>query len=323
MTDLSQRLADIHTSAIMYFVIVLTIVRLLLVKRQNSLARAIVEIADAALFASVLMFMIVLPFVVKSFYIPSGSMRPTLIDDDHILVNKFLYRLHTPSHQDVVVFTAPPEALASAGEKADPDGAPTDYIKRLIGLPGDIIEVHAGVIKVGPPNGQQIKTHDDVREALQILDPDRQHVKFFADHIEVYDGSSANWLKISKQDLAAKLGFPGQPITIYPGYVVRNGVKLVEPYIAEDPDYDLKLTAAGSLIRDERGIHLDSADYDGGIRGFDDTRSTPVPRGRVLVLGDNRNDSNDSSRWGPLDETRLVGKAFLIFYPFDRVGVIH
>ena len=189
MTDLSQRLADVHTSSIMFFVIGLTVIRLLLVKRQSGFARAVVEIADAALFASVLMFMIVLPFVVKSFYIPSGSMRPTLVDDDHILVNKFLYRMHSPNHGDVVVFTAPPQALESAAEKPDADGAPTDYIKRLIGLPGDIIEVHAGYILVGPLNGQEMKSHDDVREALQILDADRQHVISFGPHRTLATGA--------------------------------------------------------------------------------------------------------------------------------------
>jgi signal peptidase I len=269
------------------------------------------------------MFMIVLPFVVKSFYIPSGSMRPTLIDDDHILVNKFLYRARTPNRADVVVFTAPPQALASAGEKPEADGAPTDYIKRLIGLPGDVIEVHAGLIRVGPPGGQQIKSHDDVRAALQILDNDRQHIKFFTDHIEIFDGSSSSWTKMSKEELASKLGFAGQPIDVSPGYVVRNGAKLDEPYVAEDPDYDLKLLHGASLIRDDRGVHLDSDDFDGGIRGFESAKSQPIPPGDVIVFGDNRNDSNDSSRWGPLDEKRLVGKAFLIFYPFDRLRIIH
>jgi len=320
MTDISQRLADVQTSSIMYFVIVLTIVRLLLIKRQSSFARAIVEFDDAALFASVLMFMIVLPFLVKSFYIPSGSMRPTLIDDDHILVNKFLYRTHQPSHGDVVVFTAPPLALRSAAEKPEADGAPTDYIKRLIGLPGDVIEVHAGYVRVGPVGGEQIKSHEDVRESLGIYDGDHQHIKFMSDHIEVYDG--AEWTKMSKADLADKLKFPDQPIEIFPGYVTRNGVKLSEPYIAEDPDYDLKLYHGESLIRDERGEHYDSLDFSGGFRGFAAAKSEPIPSGEVMVFGDNRNDSNDSSRWGPLEENRLVGKAFLIFYPFDRMGLI-
>ncbi|MDR3709280.1 MAG: signal peptidase I [Capsulimonadaceae bacterium] len=322
MTELSQRLADVHISTISLFVIVLTVIRLLLIRRNSSFARAIVEMADAALFASVLMFMIVLPFLVKSFYIPSGSMRPTLVDDDHILVNKFLYRAKTPQRGDVVVFTAPDQALATAAEHPDPGGAPTDYIKRLIGLPGDIVEVHAGVVKLGPVGSQQIKTHQDVRSILQILDNDRQHVKFEPDGVEIWDGSSSTPQRIDKDQLADKLGFAGQPIEIDPGYVVRNGKRLNEPYIAEDPEYDLKVVNGESLIRDDRGVHVDGQDFEGGYRGFIAAQSNPIPPGEVMVFGDNRNDSNDSSRWGPLEQNRLVGRAFLIFFPFDRVGVI-
>ena len=322
MTELSQRLADLQISTISIVVIVLTIIRLNLIRRNGSFARAVVEIADAALFASVLMFMIVLPFIVKSFYIPSGSMRPTLIDDDRILVNKLLYRVRSPHRADVVVFTAPPEALRTAAEKPEPDGSPTDYIKRLIGLPGDVIEVHAGHVLIGPSASPQVKSHQDIRSALQILDNDADHVKFLPDGIEVYDHVSRTWAKIDKDQVAEKLGFAGQPITIVPGYVERNGQRIDEPYIAEDPEYDLKVYDGQSLIRDDRGIHIDGQDFDGGNRGFEATRSAPIPPGDVIVFGDNRNDSNDSSRWGPLSEKRLVGRAFFIFFPLDRVGLI-
>ena len=321
MTELSQRLADVHTDALMYFVIVLTVIRLVLVKRESPTSRAVVEIADAALFAAVLMFMIVLPFVVKSFYIPSGSMRPTLIDDDHILVNKFEYRFHEPSHKDVVVFTAPPEALKTAAESAEPDGSPTDYIKRLVGLPGDVVTVTAGLIKIGPPGAQQIKTHEDIRNAFGILDADRQHVKFTKNGVNIDDGTG-KWTTLTPDEIGEKLGFTGQQIEIDPGQVYVNGAPVAEPYVAEDPDYDLKLFHGGALIRDDQGERLNSMIYEGGPNHFDRVTPEAVPAGHVIVFGDNRNDSNDCSRWGPLDETRLVGRAFLIFYPFDRMRMI-
>ena len=48
-----------------------------------------------------------------------------------------------------------------------------------------------------------------------------------------------------------------------------------------------------------------------------------VPPGDLFVMGDNRNDSNDSHAWGPLDLRRIVGKAMFIFWPLNRIGLVH
>ena len=65
--------------------------------------KATVELLDALLIAFVLVFVIIRPFVVQSFFIPSESMEPTLRPSDRILVNKFLYRLNPPRRGDVIV----------------------------------------------------------------------------------------------------------------------------------------------------------------------------------------------------------------------------
>ncbi len=93
-----------------------------------------VELLDSGLIAFILVFVIIRPFVVQAFYIPSESMVPTLRPSDRILVNKFIYRLNPPKRGDVIVFDAPPQALQ------DGDGK-KDYVKRLIGLPGDKITI--------------------------------------------------------------------------------------------------------------------------------------------------------------------------------------
>jgi len=89
--------------------------------------------------------LLVKAFVVQAFYIPSGSMEPTLQISDRVLVNKLSYRFGDPSRGDIIVFEAPP------GE-ATPQIK--DLIKRVIGLPGDIVEGRDGHIYV---NGQLLQ----------------------------------------------------------------------------------------------------------------------------------------------------------------------
>jgi signal peptidase I len=117
--------------------------------------RSTLEFVDSGLMALALVFLIIRPFVVQAFYIPSGSMEPTLYGDqdkggppnDRILVNKFIYRFREPRRQDIVVFIAPDRVT---------NGERKDYIKRLIGLPGDLIEIRPGAVYVnGKPLDEQ------------------------------------------------------------------------------------------------------------------------------------------------------------------------
>jgi signal peptidase I len=84
-------------------------------------------------------------FVVQPFYIPSGSMEPTLIVGDKVLVNKLSYDFHSVHRGDVIVFKKPPNDF-SPGIK--------DLIKRVIGLPGETISARDGSVYI---NGQKLK----------------------------------------------------------------------------------------------------------------------------------------------------------------------
>lgn len=72
-------------------------------------------------------------FIFGLFYVPSGSMIPTLEVNDHVVVTKFTYHISKPKRGDIVVFNYP-VALKESGEKIK-------YVKRLIGLPGEKIEI--------------------------------------------------------------------------------------------------------------------------------------------------------------------------------------
>lgn len=175
-------------------------------------------------------------------------MEPTLQIHDVLLVNELDYRLHPPHRGDIVVF-APPVPSSS------------DFIKRVIGLPGDMIRVSDGTVYV-------------------------------------------------------------------------NGRPLAEPYVAQPPDYSLRVERYGIYVD---GSPLDSADADVPPRSMWQSPDR-IPQGFYFVMGDNRNQSDDSHVWGfaqlrgpfaagPLAHTSaragFVGRAFLLFWPLTRLRILN
>jgi signal peptidase I len=205
-------------------------------------------------------------FLVEPFKIPSGSMIPTLLVGDFILVNKYTYgvrlpvinkkivELNTPQRGDVVVFRYPP----------DPS---LDYIKRVVGLPGDKIVYRNKRLTI---NGQEIaqKKIDD------YLDRDRM---FYTPRFMETLGS------------------------------VEHDI-LVEP---DAPPYVQQIV---------RFPHSDKCHYNSeGV-------SCEVPAGHYFMMGDNRDNSQDSRFWGFVPDENLVGKAFFIWFNFGdlkRIGSFH
>ena len=80
-------------------------------------------------------------FVVQTFFIPSGSMEPTLQVGDRILVNKLSYDLHGVGRSDIVVFSRPADENCGGPEV-------NDLVKRVIGLPGETISVSGGYVYI-------------------------------------------------------------------------------------------------------------------------------------------------------------------------------
>jgi signal peptidase I len=93
----------------------------------------------AVVVGAVVVALLIKTFVAQAFYIPSASMEPTLKKDDRVLVNKLSYRLHDINRGDVVVFERPPQETATDIE---------DLIKRVVGLPGDVVTVVDGSVYV-------------------------------------------------------------------------------------------------------------------------------------------------------------------------------
>jgi signal peptidase I len=175
--------------------------------RKKSVVR---EYAEAILVA-VLLALLIRTFVVQAFKIPSGSMIPTLLVGDHILVNKFVYRFRDPVRGDVVVFKYPVDETR-------------DFIKRIIAVGG---------------------------ESLYIKDQ------------KIYVNCR-----------------PPEP--------------------------------SCSAIADPWGRWEDR------LAGpTSETTAVQVPPGSYFVMGDNRNNSQDSRYWGFVRGDKIKGKAFLIYWSWN------
>ena len=107
---------------------------------------------------SVLVALLVQAYLVKPYRIPSESMAATLKPGDRVLVNRVVYHLRQPKRGDVVVFKLPRDNT-------------TDYIKRVIGLPGDEIQMIHGVLHI---NGQEVKK-ERIDDFVQLDAKGREH----------------------------------------------------------------------------------------------------------------------------------------------------
>jgi signal peptidase I len=122
-------------------------------RKENSKRKSVFrEYAEAAAIA-VILALFIRTFVVQAFKIPSGSMEPTLLVGDHILVNKFLYGIKLPFIRKTIIPISDPERN-DVVVFVYPVDKSKDFIKRVIGLPGDRIEIKGQEIYI---NGQLFK----------------------------------------------------------------------------------------------------------------------------------------------------------------------
>ena len=113
-------------------------------RKRPSALRGLVEWV-LILAGALLVAFVVKTFLLQAFYIPSGSMEPTLEIQDRVLVNKLSYDLHDVNRGDIIVFRSPPGEESSSVK---------DLIKRVIALPGETVEARDGKIFI---DGRQLE----------------------------------------------------------------------------------------------------------------------------------------------------------------------
>jgi signal peptidase I len=175
-----------------------------------------------AILVAVVLALFIRTFVVQAFKIPSGSMQPTLLVGDHILVNKFIYGVKIPFLDK----TAIPVTAPKRGEVVVfkfPEDPKKDFIKRVIGIEGDVIEI--------------------------------RNKKVFLNN---------------------------QP------------------------------------MEDEYGTYMDPHIIPGTARPRDNFGPITVPSNSLFVMGDNRDHSYDSRFWKFVDLSKVKGKAFIIYWSWNR-----
>jgi len=187
-------------------------------KKKKSSLRENVE----AIVIAILLALFIRTFIVQAFKIPSGSMKETLLIGDHILVNKFIYGVKFPFLQKIIIPVKTPRRGDIIVFRF-PEEPGKDFIKRVIGIPGDVIEIK---------------------------------------NKEVY--------------------INGQPL-----------------------NHDF-------------GMHTDPRVIPGVMQPRDNFGPQTVPPESYFVLGDNRDHSYDSRFWGYVDLEVVKGKAFMIYWSWDK-----
>ncbi|MEZ0327180.1 MAG: signal peptidase I [Fimbriimonas sp.] len=299
--DIINDLARTPLSQVVKFIAILSLVRVALYpylkntpvhKRGPAFgfARVVNEILDAFIYAGAFVFLIIRPFALQTFRIPSGSMWPTLYVNDFIVANKAIYRYSDPKSGDVVVFRPPVEATEQNPEQRDKNGeVNVDFIKRCIGTPGQVIEIREGVLyRDGVRQEEPYKHYSSTRDNVNFVDLPQELVKNMTP-------ASFKLVKYKGEIIPFNYtAFDGNSPNPQRGlYESSPYVNVANKFLIED------LSVSRELMKQ---------------------KPQPIPPGYYLMLGDNRNGSLDGRAWGLVPRTSIIGRSEFIWLPFSRWG---
>ncbi len=216
-----------------------------------------------------IMFLFGMTFNVQAVEVPTGSMQNTILIGDHLLVNKFIFAPgktlpFLPQREiergDIIVFKYPGNKLDPRSDYERSQPSPpytTNFVKRVIGLPGDLIEVHDEQVFI---NGQPLSER-------------RVAARNYADDLSTPESEDGKPLEI----LSAPPG--AGSYTVY---------------------------TDSSMQRD--------GEFKFGLKG----KPVRVPDNAYFVMGDNRDNSQDSRFWGFVSRDLIVGRAMFVYWSYDK-----
>ncbi|MBL7832687.1 MAG: signal peptidase I [Cyclobacteriaceae bacterium] len=335
---------------------------------------AVQEWADAIVFA-VVAATLIRWLIMEAYTIPTPSMENSLLVGDFLFVSKFHYGTRTPktplqiplTHQkiwfteipsyvewiqlpqyrlpgisevkrgDVVVFNVP--GVSENGGKEYPTDLKTNYIKRCVGLPGDVLEIRDRQVYA---SGEIVENHPGMQYSYLVTSKDeineRNLDKFdlAGDDVQLLSKTKANHalyqmyltddvvsemrklpyivsIELIKQESET---FPHSPLFKWTG---DNFGKLTIPKAGWTIQLsDSTLALYGSTITDHD--HNEDASIKGGKLFIDgkEVTSYTFRQNYYFMMGDNRHNSLDSRYWGFVPEDHIVGKGFFIWLSIDR-----
>ncbi len=220
---------------------------------------------------TVIMALFGMTFIVQAVKVPTGSMQNTITIGDHLLVNKFIFAPgeslpFLPQREirrgDIIVFKYPGNPYnPSSDNRSDNRPILTNYVKRVIGLPGDRVRIEGNTVIV---NDEVIPEH---------------RIEVMAKH------------PMSNDDPESK-----KPLTpVNPDAPGRKPGEVYDVYYKSGPP-----------------------DRKDAYTAFEGRDELTVPPASYFVMGDNRNDSEDSRYWGFVPRDYVIGRAMFVYWSYDE-----
>jgi signal peptidase I len=243
----------------------------------------------ASIFFVLLIGFVLRSFIAEPFRIPSSSMRPGLVTGDFILVNKFSYGIRLPVLDQKIISLGAPTRGDVVVFKA-PHEPEKDFIKRVVGVPGDVVTYNKQ--KGLTLNGAPVKQADSGTYSWVEGPGD------YRTALEKTEMSGARTYRIAQmpQSPAYAPGALRKSVPIDEYEKARNG----KPEDAQRAPY-LSTPVKTCLDSDQALI-------------------CTVPEGHYLVLGDNRDNSDDGRYWGFVPDSHLRGRAFFIWFNWEDIS---